>query len=119
MYLFDKQSNNYYEYDIILVAHSGIYVIELKHWSGHIRVEPYNWIINNTQTRTDPHKNNGFKCKVLKGIYQHNFKTYPNVWVKSVVVLTNPDSNVDGASSPRIAADKISTTLLLHPFKTS
>ncbi|MDR9756353.1 MAG: protein kinase [Thermoanaerobacterales bacterium] len=106
VYLYDKQSNNYYEYDIILVAHSGIYVIELKHWSGHIRVEPYNWIINNTQTRTDPHKNNGFKCKVLKGIYQHNFKTYPNVWVKSVVVLTNPDSNVDGASSPRIAAEQ-------------
>ena len=72
----------------------------------HIRVEPYNWIINNTQTRTDPHKNNVFKCKVLKGIYQHNFKTYPNVWVKSVVVLTNPDSNVDGASSPRIAAEQ-------------
>jgi hypothetical protein len=46
IYLYDNQSNNYYEYDLILVAHSGIYVIELKHWSGHIRIKPYNWIIN-------------------------------------------------------------------------
>jgi serine/threonine protein kinase len=104
IYLYDNQSNNYYEYDVILVAHSGIYVIELKHWSGHIHIEPYHWIINNTQSRTDPHKNNSFKCKILKGIYQHNFRTYPNIWVESVVVLTNPESVVDGADSPGIAA---------------
>lgn len=40
--IYDNQSNNCFEYDIILVAYSGIYVIELKHWSGHIRIEPYN-----------------------------------------------------------------------------
>jgi len=104
--IYDDQSNNYYEYDIILVAHSGIYVIELKHWSGHIRIKPYNWIINDTHPRTDPHKSNSFKCKILKGIYQHNFNTYPNIWVESVVVLTNSESIVDGADSPGIAAEQ-------------
>ncbi len=104
--IYDDQSNNYYEYDLILVAHSGIYVIELKHWSGYIRIKPYNWIINGTHSRTDPHKSNIFKCKILKGIYQHNFKTYPNIWVESVVVLTNPEGTVDGANSPGIAAEQ-------------
>ncbi|SHI78995.1 protein kinase domain-containing protein [Desulfofundulus thermosubterraneus] len=104
--LHDTQSNNYYEYDVILVTHSGIYVVELKHWSGHIRIAPYNWEINGTHYRTDPHKNNSFKCKVLKGIYQHHFRTYPDVWVESVVVLTNNEAIVEGASAPGLAAER-------------
>lgn len=98
--LHDEQSNNYYEYDVILISHSGIYVVELKHWSGHVQVGPYQWTVNETQYRNDPHKSNGFKCKVLKGLYQHRFRTYPNIWVESVVVLTNPDAIIEGASSP-------------------
>lgn len=104
--IFDTQSNNYYEYDIILVTHTGIYVVELKHWSGHIRVSPYNWLINGTHFRNDPHKNNSFKCKILKGIYQHHFRTYPDVWVESVVVLTNPEATVEGANAPGPAAEQ-------------
>lgn len=106
IYLYDNQSKIYYEYDMILVAHSGIYVVELKHWSGHIRIAPYNWEINGTHYRTDPHKNNSFKCKVLKGIYQHCFRTYPDVWIESIVVFTNPESAVEGANSPELAAEQ-------------
>lgn len=106
MWLFDQQSNNYYEYDLIMVSHSGIYVIELKHWSGNIQILPHNWLVNNTQYRTDPHKNNGHKCRILKGLYQHQFRTYPDVWVESVVVLTNPNATVEGAAMPTKAADQ-------------
>ncbi|MCR4440643.1 MAG: protein kinase [Peptococcaceae bacterium] len=98
--LYDIQSNNYYEYDAILVAHSGIYVLELKHWSGKIQIAPYRWIINETQHRNDPHKNNSFKCKILKGLYQHHFRTYPDLWIESVVVLTNHEAIVEGADMP-------------------
>ncbi|NLB77583.1 MAG: serine/threonine protein kinase, partial [Clostridiaceae bacterium] len=104
--IFDRQSNNYYEYDCILIAHSGIYVVELKHWSGNIQIIPHNWLVNNTQYRTDPHKNNSFKCRILKGLYQHQFRTYPDVWVESVVVLTNPNATVEGATIPTKAADQ-------------
>lgn len=104
LYIYDKQTNNYYEYDIVLIGHSKIYVVELKHWSGQIQIAPYNWLIRGTQYRPDPHKSNAFKCKILKGIYQHHFRTYPNIWVESVVVLTNPDGEVEGADSPLIAA---------------
>jgi len=90
--IYDKQSNNYYEYDCILVAHSGIYVVELKHWSGRIEIVEYNWLINEAVYRRDPHQLNNFKAKLLKGIYEQQFRTYPNVWAESVVILTNPDA---------------------------
>ena len=86
---------------MIIINQSGIYVVELKHWAGNIQIRPYNWVINDTRYRTDPHKNNSFKCKVLKGICQHNFRTYPNIWIESVVVLTNPNAVVENADSPK------------------
>nr|NLA25006.1 serine/threonine protein kinase [Bacteroidales bacterium] len=104
--LHDSQSNNYFEIDILLATSFGLLVIELKHWSGHIRVNPYNWVVNEINYRSDPHKVNNFKAKIVKGIYQHHFKTFPEIWVESVVVLTNPDGIVEGANSPKIAAEQ-------------
>lgn len=63
IWIYDNQTNNYYEYDIVLVSRSGIYVVELKHWSGHIRIAPYNWEINGTHYRTDPHKTTASNAK--------------------------------------------------------
>lgn len=104
--LYDKQSNNYFEIDILLATSFGVFVIELKHWTGHIRISPYNWVVNNISYRSDPHRVNNFKAKIVKGIYQHRFKTFPDIWVESIVVLTNPDGVVEGADSPKIAAEK-------------
>lgn len=101
VYIFDRATGSYLECDIVLVAYSGIYVVELKHWSGHIEIAPYQWKINHTKEVISPHKNNHRKCQVLKSIYEHHFRTYPtDLWVESVVVLTNPDSVVVGASDP-------------------
>ncbi|MGQ9675948.1 MAG: nuclease-related domain-containing protein [Chloroflexota bacterium] len=36
----DSQSNNYFEYDAVLLTNAGIFVAELKHWSGHIKSFP-------------------------------------------------------------------------------
>lgn len=103
--IYDKASNTYLECDVILVAHSGIFIIELKHWSGHTNVGAYHWLRNGTNYVASPHKANTHKCKVLKGIYEHRFKTFPNIWVESVVVFTHPNSTVEGHSSPSIADD--------------
>ena len=59
--ILEEQSKTYLEYDVIIVARSGIYVVELKHWSGHIEIAPYNWIVNGTSYRADPHRLNEFK----------------------------------------------------------
>lgn len=102
MHIFDRQSKSYFECDLILIAKSGIYVVELKHWTGDIEINQYQWRIDKTKYRADPHKANSFKCKVLKGLYNHNFVTYPNVWVESIVVLTNPEANVENADTPEV-----------------
>ncbi|HZH88869.1 MAG TPA: protein kinase [Chitinophagaceae bacterium] len=108
--LFDPQSNNFLEYDLIVVTCTGIFVVELKHWSGTIKInstkDPYNWVIDENRYRRNPHRLNGFKCKVLKGVYQHRFKTYPNIRVESVVVLTHPEAIAEGASDPLLFAEK-------------
>ncbi|HHV07442.1 MAG TPA: protein kinase [Firmicutes bacterium] len=106
VHIFDKQTNYYYEYDLIIVGRSGIYVVELKHWTGNIEVKEYQWRIDGTRYRVDPHKSNTLKCKILKGIYQHEFATYPNIWVESVVVLTNPEATVHNNDTPDIASEK-------------
>lgn len=100
--LFDHGTNQYYECDIIVISYCGIYLVELKHWSGHIKISPYNWVKDHVKYRPDPHTSNSFKAKILKGIYQHHFRTYPtNLYVESVVVLTNPEAEVVGASNPK------------------
>ena len=104
--IYDNQSNNYFEIDLLLVTNFGIFVIELKHWTGHIKIEPHNWVVNDFSYRADPHKINSFKSQLIKGIYQHRFKFYPNIWVESVVVLTNPDVTVEGAASPGVAVEQ-------------
>lgn len=100
----DQQSNSYYEYDVILAMRSGLYVVELKHWSGRVRVAPYQWVIDDYRYQRDPHLTNSFKCRLLKGLYEHRFPTFPRLWVESVVVLTNPDATVENADSPSTAA---------------
>lgn len=104
--IYDDQSNNYFEIDILLATPFELFVIELKHWSGNIRVEPHNWLVNEAYYRPDPHKVNSYKAKIVKGLYQHHFKTYPDIWVESVVVLTNPDVIIEGAVSPGIVAEQ-------------
>lgn len=101
----DEATGSYFECDIILVATSGIYIVELKHWSGHTTVAPYQWIRNHTNHIPSPHKTNHYKCQVLKGMYQHRFRTYPNLWVESIVILTHPESDVEGASTPNVAEE--------------
>lgn len=101
----DTQSNYYYEYDLVIVSPTNVYVIDLKHWSGRIEIASNNWRINGRTYRRDPHASNTYKCKVLKGLYQHQFPTYPGMWIESVIVLTHPDAIVEGADSPKDAAD--------------
>ena len=72
--LFDSVTNDYYECDLIVVCGVGVFVTELKHWTGRIQIAPRTWLINGSQHRPDPHASNRFKCKVLRGVYRHAFQ---------------------------------------------
>ncbi|MBU4270786.1 MAG: protein kinase [Planctomycetes bacterium] len=96
--LHDPQSNRYFEVDLAVVSRFGIYVGELKHWSGRIEIRPNSWLQNGSFFKADPHKANNFKAKLLRGIYDRHFPQFPSVYFESVVILTNPDVSADGAS---------------------
>lgn len=96
----DPQSNRYFEVDLVLVSSFGVYVVELKHWSGTIEVRPNSWIQNGSFFKPDPHKANNFKAKLLKGLCERKFPQFPDIYFESVVVFTNPDVVVQGASIP-------------------
>ena len=97
----DPQSNRYFETDVVIICEFGIYVVELKHWSGRIEIRPDTWLQNNSFFKRDPHISNGFKAKLLRGIWERKFPSIAPPYFESVIILTNPDAEVDGASIPK------------------
>ena len=95
----DPQSNRYFEIDMFIAGPFGLYVVELKHWTGKIEVQPYSWRVNGF-SRPDPHKANNFKAKLIKGLCQRQFPYLDMPFTESVVTLTHPDAETDGCSSP-------------------
>jgi hypothetical protein len=102
--LHDRQSNRYFETDLVLISRFGVYVVELKHWSGHIEVRPNSWLQNRSFFKPDPHKANNFKAKLLRGLYDRKFPSFPSLYFESVVVLTNPDVEASGCAIPKTDA---------------
>ncbi|MDD3824164.1 MAG: protein kinase, partial [Sphaerochaetaceae bacterium] len=103
--LHDQQSNRYFETDLVLVSRFGVYVVELKHWSGRIEVRPNSWLQNGSFFKADPHKANNFKAKLLRGLCDRKFPSFPSVYFESVVVLTNPDVEATGCAIPKTTAN--------------
>ena len=97
----DPQSNRYFETDVVIICEFGIYVVELKHWSGRIEIRPDTWLQNNSFFKRDPHISNGFKAKLLRGIWERKSPSIAPPYFESVIILTNPDAEVDGASIPK------------------
>lgn len=95
----DPATNQYHECDLIAVCQERMAIIELKHWAGEIGVYPHSWVINKKFHRRDPHISNAFKCKLLKALYLRSFPTLPELWVESIIVLTNEEATVHNAHS--------------------
>lgn len=103
--LHDPATNAILECDAIFVAASGVYMVELKHWTGTIKISSYNWLLNGWEHRKNPHHTNIYKAKVLRGLLQHAFPQLPFFYVTSVVVLTNDTAVVEGSDQPATAKD--------------
>ena len=74
-------------------------MVELKHWTGHIKVLPYSWRVNGF-SRNDPHKGNNHKAKLIKGICERQFPYLKLPFVESVVTLTHPKAITEGCANP-------------------
>ncbi len=96
--LYDPETNQYLDCDLIIVSTDGLAIVELKHWAGKIEILPNLWQ-KNGRNHEDPHRHNNYKCKVLKGFYRKHFPFYtPDIWVESFVVLSNSDAEIINAS---------------------
>ena len=95
----DPQSNRYFEIDLLLISPFGIYVVELKHWTGNIHVKPNMWLVNGF-SRPDPHKGNNHKAKLIRGLCTRKFPYFKWPYVDSIVTLTHPDAVVTSSSLP-------------------
>ncbi|MGF6480667.1 NERD domain-containing protein kinase family protein [Paraburkholderia sp. JPY419] len=103
--LFDASKAAYVECDAVVITRSFVAVVELKDWFGAVTVQEPKWRRGNTITDS-PHVVNNRKCKVFKSYIQHALSgvaEHKLPFVQSVVVLTNADARVEGASSARHA----------------
>ncbi|MBB5509518.1 protein kinase domain-containing protein [Paraburkholderia atlantica] len=103
--LFDASKAAYVECDAIVLTRSFVAVVELKDWFGAVTVQEPKWRRGNSIIDS-PHVVNNRKCKVFKSYIQHALRgvAEPKLpFVQSVVVLTNADARVEGASSARHA----------------
>jgi serine/threonine protein kinase len=101
--LYDASKAAYVECDAVVITRSFVAVVELKDWFGAVTVQEPKWRRGNTITDS-PHVVNNRKCKVFKSYIQHALSgvaEHKLPFVQSVVVLTNADARVEGASSAR------------------
>jgi serine/threonine protein kinase len=99
--LHNTATNEYLECDMVAVSRVGLFIIELKHWAGEIEIRHHNWLRNQSENWKDPHISNQHKCKVLRSLCEKIFPTIKISFIKSLVVLTNPEATVYNADSYR------------------
>ena len=95
----EPQSNRYFEIDVLIVCTFGLYVVELKHWRGIAKIHPYTWLVNG-RSRIDPHRGNNFKAKLVRGLCERKYPYLKLPYVESVVTLTHPEVQTEGAAYP-------------------
>ena len=112
--LFDSSKHAYLECDAIVVTRSFVAIIELKDWAGEIVVSEPKWR-RGAGVIDSPHIVNDRKCKVLKSTIQHVLKEVRDSripYVKSVVVLTNENAQIEGAIAANQELSGLSTVTL-------
>lgn len=77
------------EFDLVLVTHDRVLVVELKHWSGRITSERGQWYQNGSTRGKSAVATTGEKIKILKEhLKRRDPKRFDDVWVDMRVVLT-------------------------------
>jgi serine/threonine protein kinase len=90
--------------DLLVIAPAGLFVVELKAWSGTIAGDRYSWAIRHergVRTESNPWRLNNAKARELKSILRDTLRrqtprSRPDAnavipWVQAVVFLHNPE----------------------------
>ncbi len=95
--IYDPTFKSFNECDIILLTQYFFGIIELKHWYGKIQIGDYFWAREGQQF-SNPHKNNNYKCKLLKSYIE---KKYPAIsghlpYIYSICLFTDENAEITG-----------------------
>jgi serine/threonine protein kinase len=83
-----------FEYDVIVVAPHGVYVVEVKGWQGRLRGDRFEWLLNGRRRR-NPMLTTERKAKVLKSRLVDHVQALGRVRVEAVVVLVGERLSVE------------------------
>ncbi len=82
-----------FEYDAIIVAPHGVYVLEVKDWWGHIEGDDVEWLVNGS-SRKAPLRITERKAKVLKSRLVNRTQALARVRVEAAVLLASKPSSL-------------------------
>ncbi len=83
-----------WEYDAIVVAPHAVYAIETKEWTGRIRGDEQEWLVNG-RSRKAPMLAAGRKAKILKNRMVYRAQVLARVWAEAAVVLATDPEHLD------------------------
>jgi len=78
-----------FEYDLVVIAPHGVYVVEVKRWRGGIRGDDDTWVVGGQHYRPNPWKTANQKARVLKSQIQRLQPACEDVWVEAVVAIAD------------------------------
>lgn len=90
-----------YEYDVVVLAPHGIYVVEIKYWRGGIKGDDHSWRVAGQHNRPNPFSTANNKARVLKSRINHELPALAgNFWVQAIVVIADDKGglNINGSS---------------------
>lgn len=94
-----EQNGRMHEVDALLLTSYGLWVIELKHWQGHLVVDQGSIISRRrpnlpTTRESNPILRTRLKAQVLASLLRAAAGPLPTVYVSPVVVFTHPDARL-------------------------
>lgn len=91
-FTFTTKNNRQYEVDLLVIGRGGIYLLELKHWSGRIDGDQQTWF-HNRRPKDNPMRLANSKAQHFKQLLlDAGGRNLP--FVHAGVVLHNPDTEV-------------------------
>ncbi|WP_019931237.1 BREX system serine/threonine kinase PglW [Nocardia sp. BMG111209] len=111
-FTFTANTGHIREVDLLVIAPNGVYLIELKDWSGRLTAEGGDWVQTPVRGNRRYHKNPlhlaNQKSKELAGLLADNGA---RVFVGSAVCLTNPGLRFDVSTGDRASTHTIKELL--------
>ncbi len=110
-------SGQAYEYDLIIIGEYAVYSVEVKGYHGLIKGNAYEWEMEWGEINTSPIPLANKKARILKSWLARFSASLRDVWVESLVVLTDEQARVNlrDPQASRVMHLPEAVAAILHP----